>query len=143
MSLKIENLTVNGEKVPSGDPKNKLFSVGDPSKGQNQGMIYMDESIAAEYICEKAELDVVLTYQNSNASAMVKKQVRRFHLSKQCAISTTTQKVQVKLYDWCAPVSYTHLDVYKRQVQEKGRNVHLLLQIFAVHEKLLLSLIHI
>ncbi|MFQ9395792.1 MAG: hypothetical protein ACLR2E_19360 [Lachnospiraceae bacterium] len=35
-------------------------------------MIYMDESIAAEYICEKAELDVVLTYQNSNASAMVK-----------------------------------------------------------------------
>ena len=102
VSLKIENLTVNGEKVPSGDPKNKLFSVGDPSKRQNQGMIYMDESIAAEYVCEKAELDVVLTYQNSNASAMVKKQVRRFHLSKQCAISTTTQKVQVKLYDWCA-----------------------------------------
>ena len=34
VSLKIENLTVNGEKVPSGDPKNKLFSVGDPSRGR-------------------------------------------------------------------------------------------------------------
>lgn len=72
VSLKIENLTVNGEKVPTWRSEKQTVLRWRPSKGQNQGMIYMDESIAAEYICEKAELDVVLTYQNSNASAMVK-----------------------------------------------------------------------
>ena len=49
------------------------------------------------------DCDVVITYQNTAASALVKKQSHSFHLSRACAFSTTTVNVQVKLYDWCAP----------------------------------------
>ncbi len=118
IKIAIENLVVNGEAVPSGDPKEKLFTVGDASKGQNPVAIYMDEKVAAEQLCQEAELDMVFTYENNSSSALVKKQVKRFHLKKKCAIASTTQNVKVVLYDWCArnwemePASWDGAEVY-------------------------------
>ena len=100
--LEIENLVVNGEAVSTDDPKQALFTVGDPAKNQNPGYIYMDEAVAGEELCEKAELDVVLTYEDKASSAIVKKQTQRFHLQKECAMSTTTHNVKIVLQDWCA-----------------------------------------
>ena len=101
-SIKIENLNVNGEDVAEGDPKNELFHVGDTAKGENAGFIYMDETVAAEQECKDVELDVVLTYENKSGSALIKKQVQRFHLKKKCDVASTVQNVKVVLYDWCA-----------------------------------------
>ena len=100
--LSIENLMVNGETIPEGDARNMLFATGDAAKGQNPGCIYMDEDIAEDLLCEEAELDVVVTYENNSASALVKKQTARFHLKKKCALATTTQNVKIVLNDWCA-----------------------------------------
>lgn len=102
VSLKIKNLVVNGESVPEGDERYGLFRVGDASKGQNPGYIYLDEDVASEYVCEEAELDVELTYENNSSSALVKKQVQTFHLKKKCSMATTTHNVKVVLNDWCA-----------------------------------------
>ena len=102
ITLSIENLVVNDEAVGTEDPKNELFTVGDTSKGQSPFCIYMDENVAAEQICEKAELDLVITYENNASSALVKKQVKRLHLNKKCALATTSQHVKVALFDWCA-----------------------------------------
>ena len=102
LSLKVKNLVVNGEAVPEGDPRYGLFKAGDASKGQNPGYIYLDEDVAAEYLCEEAELDLELTYENNSSSALVKKQVMTFHLKKKCSMATTTHNVKVMLYDWCA-----------------------------------------
>lgn len=116
--LTIENLKVNGANVPAGDPKAKLFTVGNSSKGQNTLAVYMDETVAAEQMCEEAELDVVFTYENNSTTALVKKQVKRFHLKKKCSLATTTHHVKVKLYDWCArnwdlaPASWDGAEVY-------------------------------
>ena len=118
ISLVIENLKVNGENVSAGDPKEKLFTVGNASKGQNPMAVYMDETVAGEQACEDAELDVVFTYKNNSTSALVKKQVKRFHLKKKCSLATTTHNVKVKLYDWCArnwdlkPASWDGAEVY-------------------------------
>ena len=100
--LAIENLKINGEMVPSDDPRNEIFTVGDKTKNKNPGYIYMDELLAGKYACSEVSLDLVLTYEDHASSALVKKQVQRFHLEKKCDISTTTQKVNVLLYDWCA-----------------------------------------
>ena len=118
VKITIENLVVNGEAVSAGDPKENLFTVGDASKGQNPVAIYMDENLAAEQLCEEAELDMVFTYENNSSSALVKKQVKRFHLKKKCSIASTTQNVKVVLYDWCArnwdlePASWDGAEVY-------------------------------
>lgn len=88
--------------VPSDDPRNEIFTVGDKTKNKNPGYIYMDELLAGKYTCSEVSLDLVLTYEDHASSALVKKQVQRFHLEKKCDISTTTQKVNVLLYDWCA-----------------------------------------
>ena len=101
-NLTIENLKINGEMVPSDDPRNEIFTVGDKTKNKNPGYIYMDELLAGKYACSEVSLDLVLTYEDHASSALVKKQVQRFHLEKKCDISTTTQKVNVLLYDWCA-----------------------------------------
>ena len=100
--LTIENLKINGEMVPSDDPRIEIFTVGDKTKNKNPGYIYMDELLAGKYACSEVSLDLVLTYEDHASSALVKKQVQRFHLEKKCDISTTTQKVNVLLYDWCA-----------------------------------------
>ena len=100
--LSIENLVVNGKPVEKGAPENGLFKAGNASKGQNPAYIYMDEAVAAELLCETAELDLVLTYENNSSSALVKKQEVRFHLKKKCSLATTTQNVKVVLNDWCA-----------------------------------------
>ena len=102
ISLAIKNLTVNGEAVAAGDPKNGLFTVGDSSKGRNPGYIYMDEDLAEKELCEETELDVVVTYENNSSSALVKKQTKTFHLKKKCALATTTHNVKIVLNDWCA-----------------------------------------
>lgn len=118
VKITIENLVVNGEAVSAGNPKENLFTVGDSSKGQNPVAIYMDENLAAEQLCEEAELDMVFTYENNSSSALVKKQVKRFHLKKKCSIASTTQNVKVVLYDWCArnwdlePASWGGAEVY-------------------------------
>lgn len=118
VKITIENLVVNGEAVSAGNPKENLFTVGDSSKGQNPVAIYMDENLAAEQLCEEAELDMVFTYENNSSSALVKKQVKRFHLKKKCSIASTTQNVKVVLYDWCArnwdlePASWDGAEVY-------------------------------
>ena len=102
ITLSIENLMVNDEAVPAGDPKNDLFTVGDTSRGENPFCIYMDENVAADQLCEKAELDLVITYENNASSALVKKQIKRLHLTKKCALAATTQHVKIALADWCA-----------------------------------------
>ena len=102
IKLSIKNLVVNGEPVKEGAPENGLFKVGVASKGQNPAYIYMDEAVAAELLCETAELDIVLTYENNSSSALVKKQEVSFHLKKKCSLATTTQNVKVVLNDWCA-----------------------------------------
>ncbi|MDD7436683.1 MAG: InlB B-repeat-containing protein, partial [Lachnospiraceae bacterium] len=100
--LSIENLTLDGELVPSDDPRNAIFTVGTSGNNQNPGFIYMDELMVGQYGCSEIALDLVLTYEDHSSSALVKKQVQRFHLEKKCELSTTTQKVKVVLYDWCA-----------------------------------------
>lgn len=100
--LSIENLTLDGESVPSDDPRNAIFTVGTLGNNQNPGFIYMDELMVGQYGCNEIALDLVLTYEDHSSSALVKKQVQRFHLEKKCELSTTTQKVKVVLYDWCA-----------------------------------------
>lgn len=100
--LSIENLTLDGESVPSDDPRNAIFTVGTSGNNQNPGFIYMDELMVGQYGCSEIALDLVLTYEDHASSALVKKQVQRFHLEKKCELSTTTQKVKVVLYDWCA-----------------------------------------
>lgn len=100
--LSVKNLMINGETIPSGDARNALFTVGDSSKGQNPGFIYMDEKVAEEQLCEEAELDLEVTYENNSSSALVKKQTKTFHLKKKCALATTTQNVKIVLNDWCA-----------------------------------------
>lgn len=100
--LSVKNLMINGEAIPEGDARNALFTVGDSSKGQNPGFIYMDEKVAEEQLCEEAELDLEVTYENNSSSALVKKQTKTFHLKKKCALATTTQNVKIVLNDWCA-----------------------------------------
>ena len=100
--LSVKNLMINGETIPEGDARNALFTVGDSSKGQNPGFIYMDEKVAEEQLCEEAELDLEVTYENNSSSALVKKQTKTFHLKKKCALATTTQNVKIVLNDWCA-----------------------------------------
>lgn len=100
--LEIENLIVNGEAVGEGDPRNAVFTVGDPEKNQHPGSVYMDTMVAGMYGCAEVELDVVLVYEDKASSALVKKQKQRFHLERDCAISTTTQNTKVVLYDRCA-----------------------------------------
>ena len=102
LTLSLENLVIDGESIGAGDPRNGLFTVGDGSAGRSSGNIYLDESVAAAYLCNQSECDVVLIYQNTSASALVKKQSRRFHLSRSCAFSTTTVHVRFVMYDWCA-----------------------------------------
>jgi uncharacterized repeat protein (TIGR02543 family) len=101
-ALTIENLVIDGETIAADDPRNALIAVGDGTAGRSAGMVYFDENIAAEYQCEQSDCDVVLTYQNTASSALVKKQAHTFHLSRKCTISTTTVNVRVLLYDWCA-----------------------------------------
>ena len=100
--LSVKNLVVNGEPVEEGSPAYGLFKVGDASKKQNPAYLYMDETVAAELLCETAELDLVLTYENNSSSALVKKQEVTFHLKKKCSLATTTHNVKVVLNDWCA-----------------------------------------
>ena len=102
ITLSVKNLMINGEAIPEGDARNALFTVGDSSKGQNPGFIYMDEKVAEEQLCEEAELDLEVTYENNSSSALVKKQTKTFHLKKKCALATTTQNVKIVLNDWCA-----------------------------------------
>lgn len=100
--LTVKNLMINGEAIPEGDARTALFTVGDSSKGQNPGFIYMDEKVAEEQLCEEAELDLEVTYENNSSSALVKKQTKTFHLKKKCALATTTHNVKIVLNDWCA-----------------------------------------
>ena len=102
ITLTVKNLMINGEAIPEGDARTALFTVGDSSKGQNPGFIYMDEKVAEEQLCEEAELDLEVTYENNSSSALVKKQTKTFHLKKKCALATTTQNVKIVLNDWCA-----------------------------------------
>ena len=74
--LAIENLKINGEMVPSDDPRNEIFTVGDKTKNKNPGYIYMDELLAGKYACSEVSLDLVLTYEDHASSALVKKQVQ-------------------------------------------------------------------
>ena len=66
--------------VPSDDPRIEIFTVGDKTKNKNPGYIYMDELLAGKYACSEVSLDLVLTYEDHASSALVKKQVQRFHL---------------------------------------------------------------
>lgn len=102
LTLSIENLVIDGETIEEEDPRSALIAVGDGTPGRSAGMVYFDEGVAAAYKCEQSDCDVVITYQNSAASALVKKQSHTFHLSRRCSISTTTVNVRVLLYDWCA-----------------------------------------
>lgn len=102
ITLTVKNLMINGEEIPEGDARTALFTVGDSSKGQNPGFIYMDEKVAEEQLCEEAELDLEVTYENNSSSALVKKQTKTFHLKKKCALATTTHNVKIVLNDWCA-----------------------------------------
>lgn len=102
ITLTVKNLMINGEAIPEGDARTALFTVGDSSKGQNPGFIYMDEKVAEEQLCEEAELDLEVTYENNSSSALVKKQTKTFHLKKKCALATTTHNVKIVLNDWCA-----------------------------------------
>jgi hypothetical protein len=102
LTLALENLKIDGETIAASDPRNGLFVLGDGSAGRARGSIYLDEKVAAEYLCGRSECDVVLTYQNTNTSALVKKQTHRFHLSRSCAFSTTTVHARFVMYDWCA-----------------------------------------
>lgn len=65
ITLTVKNLMINGEAIPEGDARTALFTVGDSSKGQNPGFIYMDEKVAEEQLCEEAELDLEVTYENT------------------------------------------------------------------------------
>lgn len=132
VTLAIENLIVNGETVGEDNPKNGLFKVGDAEKGENPTWIYMDEDVVAEELCEEAELDLVLTYENNSSSALVKKQEMRFHLKKKCALATTTHNVKVVLQDWCArnwdiqPAEWDNAVVYETSF----RTTHMLGQLY-------------
>ena len=102
ISLQIQNLKVDGKAVSDKDPLAKLFYVGNGKNNTSPGFIYLDQGLAAKYNCKKAELDLVVTYTNNSKSAIVKKQVSRFHLSKKIYVATTNHTIKVVLRDWCA-----------------------------------------
>ena len=102
ISLQIQNLKVDGKAVSAKDPLAKLFYVGNGKNNTSLGFIYLDQGLAAKYNCKKAELDLVVTYTNNSKSAIVKKQVSRFHLSKKIYVATTNHTIKVVLRDWCA-----------------------------------------
>jgi uncharacterized repeat protein (TIGR02543 family) len=102
LTLAVENLVIDGEAVPQGDPRSGIFVVGDGANGRSPSSVYVDEAVAAKYMCTNAECDVLLTYQNASASALVKKQSHTFHLARAFTLSTTTVNVKIVLEDWCA-----------------------------------------
>ncbi|MGN1021227.1 MAG: InlB B-repeat-containing protein, partial [Aristaeellaceae bacterium] len=99
--LTLENIVINGEHVTADDPRTSVMYVGDGVNGK-VGVVYADELAAASYQVTDYQCDVVLTYENSNRSELIKFYQKSFPLSREFRMATTTVNVNIALYDWCA-----------------------------------------
>lgn len=100
--LTLENVCINGEMVSLDDPRVNVVYAGDGTNGSMAGTIYADEYAAADYKVESYECDVVLTYENRNASELIKRHQQRFHFAREFKLAVTSVNVNIVLYDWCA-----------------------------------------
>ena len=99
--LSLENVVINGEAVAADDPRIATLYVGDGEKG-HVGVVYADEYAAAANKVESYQCDVVLTYENSNKSELIKNYRKVFPFYREFKIAVTTVNVRIALYDWCA-----------------------------------------
>ncbi|MGN0972662.1 MAG: InlB B-repeat-containing protein, partial [Aristaeellaceae bacterium] len=100
--LTLENIVINGEEVSPDDPRIDVIIVGDGENGHPAGSIYADEMAAASYKVTDYACDVVLTYDNTNKSELIKHHRQVFHFEREFRMATTTVNVNISLYDWCA-----------------------------------------
>ena len=100
--LTLENIYINGEPAKEGDPRINVIVVGDGTGDHKYGVIYANEMEAAANKVEDYQCDVVLTYENTNKSEVIKKHRQVFPFSREFKMATTTVNVDIRLYDWCA-----------------------------------------